>query len=113
MTPGEGFHVSRITGGLKTTRGTTRESTELKQRDEMLNVPPIHRPGESGNEDIPQRLPVMVGLPPPPPNVRIYEGSDVVIQLPRDIPDHNRPLCVSVNDNKLQDERELCDNLDI
>ena len=121
VTAGEGFHVSRITEGLNTARETTRQSTELNGRDKDLDAPQDPGLSEYEKEDE-QRESVMVGLPPPPPNVDIDEGGEVVIEMPCDIPNQDRPFCVSVNDAKVPDNvekdkqlglDELCDNLDI
>ena len=89
VTPGEGIHVARITGGKKTTQFPG--PAELEKRDADLDVPQV--PGPS----------MMVGLPPPP-NVNSDEGSDVVIKIPCDIPDRGSPLRVSVNDTTVRDE---------
>ena len=93
VTAGEGFHVSRITGGNVTTRGTTRESTDLT-RDEDLDVPQVSGPSEYGKEGV-QRLSVAAGLPPPPPNAGIDQGNDIVIEMPCDNSDQDRSLCGS------------------
>ena len=68
VTPGEGFHVSRVTGGQETTRGTTRDFAELKIRIEGPNASNVESPSQNGSED--EQYPsVIVGLPPPHPGI--------------------------------------------
>ena len=70
VTAGEGFHVSRVTGGQKTTRGTTKQSTELVDQVANPEVSQVPEPSKNGKDE-PQRLSVVIGLPPPYPEAGI------------------------------------------
>ena len=107
VTCGLGVDVARITGEKKTRQEATTESAELSKRNGYLNVSQVPGPSGFGKEDV-ERLSVVVGLPPPPPNVDIDAGSDVdvVIGIPCDILDQDRPLCVSADNTKIHNEAE-------
>ena len=67
VTAGEGLHVSRVTGGQKTTRGMTRW-TEDYRGPQAQSVDKDEEPLESG-KDYPERLSVVIGIPPRHPEV--------------------------------------------